>query len=53
MKTLAPLLTVLFVGLKLTNFINWSWWWVFSPMWIWFALVVVIFALAGWANGKA
>jgi hypothetical protein len=25
------LLTVLFVGLKLTNYINWSWWWVLSP----------------------
>ena len=27
------LLTVLFVGLKLTHVINWSWWWVFAPMW--------------------
>jgi hypothetical protein len=25
------LLTVLFVGLKLTNYIDWSWWWVLSP----------------------
>jgi len=28
------LLTVLFVGLKLTGHITWSWWWVLSPMWI-------------------
>ena len=28
------LLTVLFVGLKLTNVISWSWWWVLSPIWI-------------------
>ena len=28
------LLTVLFVGLKLTNVIAWSWWWVLSPLWI-------------------
>lgn len=28
------LLTVLFVGLKLTNYITWSWWWILSPMWI-------------------
>ena len=28
------LLTVLFVGLKLTNHIDWSWWWVVSPMWL-------------------
>jgi len=27
------LLTVLFVGLKLTHVINWSWWWVLAPMW--------------------
>ena len=27
-------LTVLFVGLKLTNVITWSWWWVLSPIWI-------------------
>ena len=25
------LLTILFVGLKLTNHITWSWWWVLSP----------------------
>ena len=29
----AGLLTVLFIGLKLTNYITWSWWWVFSPIW--------------------
>jgi hypothetical protein len=28
----AGLLTVLFVGLKLTGFIAWSWWWVLSPI---------------------
>jgi hypothetical protein len=28
------LLTVLFVGLKLTHHIDWSWWWVLSPLWI-------------------
>jgi hypothetical protein len=28
------LLTVLFVGLKLTGYISWSWWWIFSPLWI-------------------
>jgi len=27
------LLIILFVGLKLTNFIDWSWWWVLSPIW--------------------
>lgn len=26
------LLTILFIGLKLGNVINWSWFWVLSPM---------------------
>lgn len=26
------LLTVLFIGLKLTNYIDWSWFWVLSPI---------------------
>jgi hypothetical protein len=27
-------LTILFIGLKLGHVINWSWWWVLSPIWI-------------------
>jgi hypothetical protein len=27
-------LTVLFVVFKLTGVIDWSWWWILSPMWI-------------------
>lgn len=27
-------LTLLFIALKLTNYINWSWIWVLSPFWI-------------------
>lgn len=45
------LLTILFVGLKLANVIHWSWLWVVSPLWIWFALAGLfwgtIFALGG------
>lgn len=37
------LLTILFIGLKLTNFINWSWWWVLSPMLISLGIVLTIF----------
>lgn len=33
-------LTLLFVGLKLTNVIDWSWWWVLSPVWITASLVI-------------
>lgn len=36
------LLTVLFIGLKLTGYIAWSWWWVLSPLWIPVALVLAI-----------
>jgi hypothetical protein len=43
---LAVLLTVLFVGLKLTGHIDWSWWWVLSPIWVSIAVGVVVFGLA-------
>ena len=33
------MLQVLFIGLKLTNNIDWSWWWVLSPIWIQFVIV--------------
>lgn len=36
------LLTVLFVGLKLTGVINWSWLWVLSPLWISVLLAILI-----------
>ena len=36
------LLTILFIGLKLTGYIDWSWWWVLSPTWISFAFFVLI-----------
>lgn len=28
------LLTILFIGLKLTGYISWPWLWVLSPLWI-------------------
>jgi len=31
-------LFLIFLILKLTDSIDWSWWWVFSPMWI--ALII-------------
>lgn len=27
-------LTMIFIVLKLVGVINWSWWWVLSPLWI-------------------
>lgn len=38
----AGLLTVLFIGLKLTNNIDWSWGWVLSPLWIPAVLLLAI-----------
>lgn len=38
---LGTLLTVLFIGLKLTGHIEWSWWWVLSPFWISCGLVLI------------
>ena len=28
------LLSIVFIILKLTHFIDWSWWWVLSPLWL-------------------
>lgn len=28
------LLTIVFITLKLTGYIAWSWWWVLAPLWI-------------------
>jgi hypothetical protein len=36
------MLGVLFVGLKLTNYIDWSWWLVLLPFWGGFALLCVL-----------
>lgn len=35
-------LGVVFVVLKLTNLIDWSWWWITAPFWGPLALVIVI-----------
>lgn len=35
-------LAILFIALKLTGHITWSWVWVLSPLWVPLALVVVI-----------
>lgn len=37
----ATILTLLFVTLKLTDVIDWSWWWVLSPLWITAILILV------------
>lgn len=36
------LLTVLFIGLKLTDYIDWSWWWVLAPVWMPISVAIVL-----------
>lgn len=36
------ILGLLFITLKLTGYIDWSWWWVLSPFWISLILTVVL-----------
>ena len=45
MGLLSILLTVLFIGLKLTNFIAWAWIWILFPLWIWPVLHIVIYVI--------
>lgn len=37
------ILTLIFITLKLTGFINWSWWWVISPLWLPIAVLLILF----------
>lgn len=38
-------LFLIFLVLKLTKVITWSWWWVFSPFWLPVVLLLAIIAL--------
>jgi fatty acid desaturase len=39
------LLAIVFIVLKLTGYIAWSWWWVLAPLWIPFAIVITVLIL--------
>lgn len=43
---LGGVLFVVFLVLKLTGVIHWSWWWVTAPLWGGFALLLAIGAVA-------
>lgn len=53
---LGSVLFIVFLILKLTGNINWSWWWVTSPLWIPITLGVVMVGIMGfavaWINRK-
>lgn len=41
----ADALTLLFIALKLTGHITWSWIWVLSPIWISISILALIFLI--------
>lgn len=47
---------IVFLILKLTNTIDWSWWWVTAPLWIpflfWIIIVVIILGIVGILKNK-
>lgn len=45
--SLGTILFIVFLVMKLTGYIPWSWWWVTAPLWIPFAIVIVIFIFVG------
>lgn len=44
---LLGMLAVLFIGLKLTGYIEWSWWYVTMPLWLPWAVILGVLAIAG------
>ena len=42
---LGTVLFLIFLVLKLTNYIDWSWWWVTAPLWIPIAIVLGVLLL--------
>lgn len=43
---LGTILFLIFLVLKLTNNISWSWWWVTAPLWIPIASIILICGIA-------
>jgi hypothetical protein len=43
--SLSMILFIVFLVLKLTNNIDWSWWWVTCPLWIGVIVVIVLLLL--------
>ena len=40
------ILFIVFLVLKLTNVINWSWWWVTAPLWIPVSIALVVLLIS-------
>lgn len=46
MSTFLTILGLMFIGLKLTGHVAWSWWWVLAPFWGPWALALAVLAAA-------
>lgn len=44
------LMFLILMTLKLTNYIDWSWWWVTAPLWGGFALIILIILIVAIIN---
>ena len=40
------ILFIVFLILKLTNVINWSWWWITAPLWIPVSIALVVLLIS-------
>jgi uncharacterized membrane protein YhiD involved in acid resistance len=40
-------LAILFIALKLTGYIGWSWWWVLAPLWLPVSILAFIAVVFG------
>ena len=43
---LGTILFIVFLILKLCGTINWSWWWVTSPIWIHFGFIIIVIIIS-------
>jgi hypothetical protein len=43
--SMGMVLFLIFLALKLTGYITWSWWWVTCPLWGGLAIILTLFAL--------
>lgn len=41
------ILCLIFITLKLTGYIAWSWLWVLAPIWIPISIILVVFVIVG------
>lgn len=52
MRTIAFGLFLIFVAAKIMHYIDWSWWWVASPLIFYFLFLSVLTGVAVWLGYK-